>query len=391
MKTTKRWMAVLMSAMMMLLLASPARADWSDSKTVNAIGASSATVTTGSGQKVELGITVEARRNSDGTVEDVKASADAYVKVTLVSDTLAANARHDEESGLMSFLEKARELTESGLDYSTNHDTNLIYQVVQKTQTTSELLEKAGTGLTDLVGEAIRSNIEARKAKLEEQREALTAEIQQLTEAGNTEDAAARQAELDGLEGRLAAMDEEEYASADNYVPVTLFDVSASQGAVDQMGDDGIEITVEVPGISEESDAIAIHFFGELEDPEAAQEALENDFANAILNFDCEVLDLTVGSGTVTFKMTHFSPVMILTRVEVEEDIPVAAEPESTVAPETESAVETAPAQLVTAESTSGSSWLWIVIVVVIVAAGAIYLAGRRKKEDKDSTTKAQK
>lgn len=328
----KKIVSVLAAAALAFSLAVPAlAAPWQPSKTVKEIGAVRASVTTGSGTTAGVEVTVTAKTGADGKVESVKISKDAYIKVTPHSETQKANATLDVELPSLRYADKAGENTESGLSYFDNDHVNLVFETVTKSTSTSQFLEKVGGGLLDKVAEAVQE---------------------------------------------LADDSAEE--TVDDYQPAALFDVTASAGAIELMGENGkVDVELEVPGVKEDTKLVAIHFLGELEDIEAAREALKSNFNSAILNYDAEILPATVGDGIVTVTMTSFSPVMILTKAE---------EPEATAAPV--AGTEATPEPEATAEPTvepesdnGGSGWIWAVVVVAVLAiGGGVYASTRKKK-----------
>ena len=100
--------------------------------------------------------------------------------------------------------------------------------------------------------------------------------------------------------------------------PLAVFDVSASNALLEQMREeDTLDVTLELNGINEDSDLIALHFTGNLEDCDAAMEGVNADFANTTVDFAVEVLDVTVENGKAAITLSSFSPVMLMTRVEV--------------------------------------------------------------------------
>lgn len=329
----KKLVSVLAAAALAFSLAVPAlAAPWQPSKTVKEIGAASATITTSSGTTAGVEVTVTAKTGADGKVESVKASTSAYIKVTPHSETQQANAALDIQLPSLRYAEKSGENTDSGLSYSDNDHVNLVYETVTKSTSTTEFLSKIGSALLDKVAEA----------------------VQELADEGAEE-------------------------TVDDYQPAALFDVTASAGAIEQMGADGqVDVELEVPGVKGDTKLVAIHFLGQLPDIEAAREALNSDFANALLNYDAEILPSVPGNGTVTVTMTSFSPVMILTKAETE--------PEATAAPV--AGTEATPEPEATAEPTvepesdnGGNGWLWAALVVAVLAIGGGAYASTRKKK----------
>lgn len=324
----KKIVSAMAAAALAVALAVPTlAAPWQPSKTVKEIGAVRAEVTTGSGTTASLEIVATAKVDSEGKVENVKLSATPYIKVTPHSDTQKANAALDVTLPDLRYAEKSGENTDSGLTYSDNDHVNLVFETVTKSTSTTQFLEKVGGSLLEKVTEAVQA---------------------------------------------LAADGAEE--TVDEYVPAALFDVTASAGAIEQMGVDGkVDVELEVPGVKEDTKLVAVHFLGNLADIEAAREALNSDFDTAILNYDAEILPAVAGDGTVTVTMTSFSPVMILTKAE-EEAVPVSGGTVSTPEP------ETTPEPTVEPEADKGGfNWLWIVIAVAVVAVIA-FAATRKKK-----------
>lgn len=318
---------------MVVSLSCPVFAAWQPSKTVQELGAVQAAVVTEDGTRAEIEIALQPSIGEDQEVVSVKEDTTPYILVTPLSETQAKNAALDADSDL-SFAERAAILTETGLTYSDNEKVNLIFDAVTRSSSTTEFLEKVGGGLLDLVTEAVNGF-------------------------------------SNGESGQEVAVDD--------FAPVALFDVTASAGALEMMGENGsVEIQLEVPGIKEDSSVIAIHFLGEVEDMEAAQEALENNFESALLNYDAELLDVVAGEGAVTVTMNGFSPVLIMTQVEDETGTAAGiATPEPTAEPAPEEPVE------------EGSGWVVpaVVAAIVVVAVAAVVVT----RKNKETTTTAGK
>lgn len=297
-------------------LAMPAAAVWQPSRVQQSgtgTAASAPSGTTGT----ELEVLNEAPTGTDGKAINVETSQNPWIKVTAVADTLAANEKFGAD---LSFSQKAGELTETGLFYSTNADTNLIYAAMDKAESTEAFLK--------LFGEDALAKVQA--------------------DIGEGED-------------------------LNDYEAAAMFDVTASEGAKKLLNGKAVDVEVALPGVKADSKLIGLHFTNGPEDPEAAQETVKNDFANAKLEYDVEVINTVAGDGKATITMDSFSPVMILVKTEK-----TAAAAEATAAPTEEPAATEAPAA---PADNGGSNWvLPAVIAVVVVAVGAVVVTRSKKK-----------
>ncbi|MCD8131040.1 MAG: hypothetical protein LUE16_07150 [Lachnospiraceae bacterium] len=334
------------------------------SKTQQSVGAESAEITTESGETVEtvVGTTTDletlleesglkiGETTESGETVSIETFETPVIKITPVQETQAASASHDESNAGKSFWEKATDYTSSGLTYSANEQTNLVYEAASKSENTESFLGKFD-GLVEQVTETIR--------------ELIAATTEEYQDASDVPD---------------------EEVSVSDYSPLALFDVSANQAAKDAIGENGtVTLTVALDGAHEDSRMFGLHFKGE-EDTEAAREALENDFDNAILNYDVEIFAVTPGEGTATFTMSNsFSPVMIMiqeTAVATEESAEEEAAAEETEETAEEATAETAEVAETSEESSSqGNLVLWIVIIIIILAV-IIYLIMKNRKKD---------
>lgn len=333
----KRLFAVVATVTLAAVLACPVFAVYQPSKMVQEVGGVGATVTSPDGTTTDLEITVTPRTDANAAVEDVRTATDAYIKVTPVSETQRANDAMDEANPTLAFGEKASETTDSGLRYSDNEKVNLVYEAVTRSTSTTQFLEKVGGTLLNLVTEAVDA---------------------------------------------IAQEHSDQTVTVDDFAPAALFDVTASAGALELMGDNGsVDVEMEVPGITADSNIIAVHFLGEVEDAEAMQEALTNDFDNAVLNYDAEILDAVAGDGTVTVTMTSFSPVLILTQTAAA----VTEEPADTAATaenDTEATPEPSAAVMEPEADNGGNGWILpIVIVAIVVIAGVVVVVTRKNKQ----------
>lgn len=400
----KRVLSTILSVALALLLMTTAFADWQPSKTQKGVTGSDAAIVDKDGNETKIEIISAPKQSQSGVVENIETATDVYIKITPVEETLKANENHDAagENENKSFWDKAHDGTESGLSYSTNEDTNLVYRSVQKADSTSQFLDSVNSTVRQDVEDTIQAKVEAKKEELNTKAAALEDEVKQLEAEGKAEEAAAKQQELDAVNAQLAAVNDPDYASVDNYSPLGLFDVSASAGALEAFGDgSSVTIEVQVDGVNAESDLIGIHFFGEMEDYDAVREGLENDYDNTVMKYDHEILDVTpTENGTVRFSMSHFSPVMILTRVEAEKEAVAAVAEREEPAAEEASEAEPAPAEPEpeagvteapeTAEAEQGTSYTWIIVLAVIVVAAAV-VAGvlvRRNNKKKSTSNK---
>ena len=297
-------------------LAMPAAAVWQPSR-VQQSGTGTAASTPSGTTSTELEVMNEAPTGTDGKAINVETSQNPWIKVTAVADTLAANEKFGAD---LSFSQKAGELTETGLFYSTNADTNLIYAAMDKAESTEAFLK--------LFGEDALAKVQA--------------------EIGEGED-------------------------LNDYEAAALFDVTASEGAKKLLNGKAVDVEVALPGVKADSKLIGLHFTNGPEDPEAAQETVKNDFANAKLEYDVEVIDTVAGDSKATITMDSFSPVMILVKTEK-----TAAAAEATATPTEEPAATEAPAA---PADNGGSNWvLPAVIAVVVVAVGAVVVTRSKKK-----------
>ena len=266
----------------------------------------------------ELEIVNNAPTGADGKVVNVETSQNPWIKVTAVADALAANEKFGAD---LSFDQKAGELTDTGLFYSTNADANLIYAAMDKADRTEAFLK--------LFGEDALAKVQAA--------------------IGEGED-------------------------VNDYEAAALFDVTASEGAKKLLNGKAVDVEVALPGVKADSKLIGLHFTNGPEDPETAQETVANDFTNAKLEYDVEVIDTVAGDGKATITMDSFSPVMILVKAEKTD----AAAAEATAAPTEEPAATEASAA---PSENGGNNWvLPAVIAVVVVAVGAVVVTRSKKK-----------
>lgn len=387
----KKVVSALAAVALMFTLTMPAFAAWEPSKVQKEVGISSASIKKVDGQETPIEVTTEAKVVSDGTVENVTTAKTAFIKVTPVSQTQAANKKYDEENGnALTFDQKASNITDTGLTYGIDADTNMVYMAAVKSDSTSTFLGKMNGHLKTDVETKIQEKTETKKTELMDEKAALEAEVQKLKDEGKAEEAEAKQAEVDVVDAKLTDIESEDYNNVDNYTPMAVFDVTASEGAIEEMGENGkIAIELEIPGATEDGDYIGLHFMGELKNAENVQDEFENNFAEASANYDAEVLDVTPGDGKVTIELSSFSPVMILTRVETSAAV-VDATPNPADTSASNDAVssdaassETVSDASVDAPAQSSNGWvLPIVIVVVVIIAGGIFVVTRSKKKE---------
>lgn len=298
-------------------LAMPAAAVWQPSRVQQSGTGTAASAASGT-TSTELEIVNNAPTGADGKVVNVETSQNPWIKVTAVADALAANEKFGAD---LSFDQKAGELTDTGLFYSTNADANLIYAAMDKADRTEAFLK--------LFGEDALAKVQAA--------------------IGEGED-------------------------VNDYEAAALFDVTASEGAKKLLNGKAVDVEVALPGVKADSKLIGLHFTNGPEDPEAAQETVKNDFANAKLEYDVEVIDTVAGDSKATITMDSFSPVMILVKAEKTD----AAAAEATAAPTEEPAATEAPAA---PSENGGNNWvLPAVIAVVVVAVGAVVVTRSKKK-----------
>lgn len=354
----RRVMSAAMGAAMVLSLSASAFAAWAPSKTQQevisasgnaTIGGTTSSVTTVVGTNTPSGYPT----TSNGSMILSQVS-DPVIKVTPLSMTQQGN---EGVGAGLAFGDKAGMETESGLTYSDNAKTNLVYQTVVNAADTTEFLSKFPGDVKTSMETLISQKVEAKKAELESKKAEAEANGDQET--------------LAALEKELAALEDSNYTSVNNYSPLAVFDVSASAALKEQMGEgDTVEVTFELNGVDETSDLIALHFRGDIADADAAMEKVNSDFANAVVEFDVEVLDVVVGDGTATITLSSFSPVMLMTRVATEVEPQPTQEPQATQQP-----VEDVQPE----ESNNTALWIILGAVVVVVVIGVVVAATKKK------------
>ena len=339
-------------------LAGSALAAWAPSKTQQEIISASGNTTIGgttkpittivSGGQVPEGYSVTSTGNPI-----LSQISDPVVLITPLSQTQLGNQGVGEG---LAYGDKAGLETESGLTYAANAKTNLVYQTVVNAQNTTAFLGRFPGDVQGDMEALIAKKIEAKKAELEAQK----AEAEK---NGDTDAVAA-------IEKQLAALADVNYASVDNYSPLAVFDVSASAALLEQMKEgDTVDITFEINGVKEESDLIALHFRGDIEDCDATMEGINNDFENTVVDFDVEVLDVAADDENATITLSSFSPVMIMTRVETEAGVQPSQKPEATQQPEEQ------PKE----ENSNVMPWVILGAVVVVVVIGVVVAATKKK------------
>lgn len=354
-----RWIGAALGAAMMASLATSAFAAWAPSKTQQEIISASGTANIGGnrapittiigGGKVPEGYPI----TSSGNLILSQVS-DPVVLITPLSLTQLGNQGVGEG---LPYKDKAGLETESGLTYAANAKTNLVYQTVVNAQDTTEFLSKFPGDVKGAMEALIAQKIEAKRTELERQK----AEA----EADGDEEAVA------AIEKQLAVLENPDYASVDNYSPLAVFDVSASAALLEQMNEeDTVDVTFEVNGVNENSDLIALHFMGNIEDCDAAMDMVNNDFANATLDFQVEVLDVATEDGKATITLSSFSPVMLMTRVETEEGAQPSQEPQATQQPEEKPQPEE-----------SSNILPWVIGGIVVVVAVVLFVVAKSKKK----------
>lgn len=233
------------------------------------------------------------------------------IKITPLSVTQSANEEVDDG---LSFHDKKWLETESGLTYSDNEKTNLVHKTMVLAQNTSEFLSKFTGDAHSVMQEIIFQKLEREKLELYAKRE----------EAEQNNDIET----LLQIDSQLATIEQDHYTHVDNYAPFAVFDVAVTDALREQMGNNGkVSVTFELNGVKQDSDMIALHFRGDIEDTDIVHQALEEDFENSILEFDVEVLDVVVDHGVATIELSSFSPIMFMMRAEaVEENEPIVEE-----------------------------------------------------------------
>ena len=354
-----RWIGAALGAAMMASLATSALAAWAPSKTqqeivsasgIANIGGSRAPITTiVGGGKVPEGYPI----TSSGNLILSQVS-DPVVLITPLSLTQLGNQGVGEG---LPYKDKAGLETESGLTYAANAKTNLVYQTVVNAQDTTEFLSKFPGDMKGAMEALIAQKIEAKRAELEQQKAEAEAN-------GDEETVAA-------IEKQLAVLENPDYASVNNYSPLAVFDVSASAALLEQMQEgDTVDVTFELNSVNQNSDLVALHFMGNIEDCDAAMDMVNNDFANATLDFQVEVLDVATEDGKATITLSSFSPVMLMTRVETEEGAQPSQEPQATQQPEEKPQPEE-----------SSNILPWVIGGIVVVVAVVLFVVAKSKKK----------
>lgn len=354
-----RWIGAALGAAMMASLATSALAAWAPSKTQQEIISASGSANIG-GNKTAITTIVGGGKVPEGYPITSSGNlilsqvSDPVVLITPLSLTQLGNQGVGEG---LAYKDKAGLETESGLTYATNAKTNLVYQTGVNAQDTTEFLSKFPGDVKGAMEALIAQKIEAKRTELERQK----AEA----EADGDEEAVA------AIEKQLAVLENPDYASVDNYSPLAVFDVSASAALLEQMNEeDTVDVTFEVNGVNENSDLIALHFMGNIEDCDAAMDMVNNDFANATLDFQVEVLDVATEDGKATITLSSFSPVMLMTRVETEEGAQPSQEPQATQQPEEKPQPEE-----------SGNILPWVIGGTVVVIAVILFVVAKNKKK----------
>lgn len=354
-----RWIGAALGAAMMASLATSAFAAWAPSKTQQEIISASGTANIG-GNRTPITTIVGGGKVPDGYPITSSGNlilsqvSDPVVLITPLSLTQLGNQGVGEG---LAYKDKAGLETESGLTYAANAKTNLVYQTVVNAQDTTEFLSKFPGDVKGAMEALIAQKIEAKRTELERQK----AEV----EADGDEEAVA------AIEKQLAVLENPDYASVNNYSPLAVFDVSASAALLEQMQEgDTVDVTFEVNGVNENSDLIALHFMGNIEDCDAAMDMVNNDFVNATLDFQVEVLDVATEDGKATITLSSFSPVMLMTRVETEEGAQPSQEPQATQQPEEKPQPEE-----------SSNILPWVIGGIVVVVAVVLFVVAKNKKK----------
>lgn len=271
-----------------------------------------------------------------------------------------------------------------GLDAVSKDKMNLVYAAATATNSTSTLLAKfANTGeATSAIEAQIAVNKAATVERLTAKKGELSAKVDQLKANGADEAALAAAAqELAQVEAQLAETEADGYESMDHYEPAALFDVSVSGDMEQALADGGsVEIPVKVDGISEDSDVLALHFMGDVEDAAALTEELKTNTEAVVENMRVEVLPCVAGDSMVTLTMTSFSPVMILTRAQAEAAVGRPAEQVTGENGALAATPETSDTQQTMADKSA--PWIFVGIgIVVVVIAGAVVVTRKGKEK----------
>lgn len=337
----------------------PSMAAWAPSKTQQEIlsargsatigGITKPVITVVGGGEVPEGYPVTASGNLI-----LSQVTDPLILITPLSQTQLGNQGVGEG---LAYRDKAGLETESGLTYAANAKTNLVYQTIVNAKNTTEFLSKFPGNVKRDVEELIARNIQAEREELEREKADAEANGDEKTVAS--------------VEKQLAVLEEPSRTSVNSYSPLAVFDVSASSALLEQMGEgDTVDLTLELNGVNQDSDLIALHFMGDPEDCDAMLDLVNSDFTHAVVDFDVEVLEVAVEEKAATFTLSSFSPVMLMTRV----DSKVEEGPQETELPTQE---ESQPPKQ--------DDWMtWTIggTVVIVVLAIAV-VAGKKKASGK--------
>lgn len=192
-KSTIRLGSLLLVSVMAVAMAGQAVAvEWYPSRTQSEVDVVEDTTTAGDGTVIKV--------TDEATGVLVESSQDAVIKITPVSETLAANAALAAANPNASAEQLAAMATESGLTYAANGQLNNLYNQVMAAESTEQLLKDTAPAAAAEIG-----------------------------------------------------------AAAAQYAPIALYDVAASSAAVKAIEESGnVQVAISVPGVADGTQLIAV-------------------------------------------------------------------------------------------------------------------------------------
>lgn len=192
-KSMIRLTGVLLVSAMAVGMTIPAfAAEWRPSRTQSEVEVVEDITTAGDGTVIKV--------TDEATGELVESAQDAVIKVTPVSETLAANADLEADNPNATAEQLAAMATESGLTYAANGQLNNLYNQVMAAESTEQLLEDTAPAAAAEIGEA-----------------------------------------------------------AAQYAPIALYDVATSPAAAESIEESGsVQVAISVPGVADGTQLIAV-------------------------------------------------------------------------------------------------------------------------------------
>lgn len=192
-KSTIRLGSLLLVSVMAVAMAGQAVAvEWYPSRTQSEVDVVEDITTAGDGTVIKV--------TDEATGVAVESSQDAVIKVTPVSETLAANAEMEAENPGATAEQMAGMLTGSDLTYAANGQLNNLYYQVKAAESTEQLLKDTAPAAAAEIG-----------------------------------------------------------AAAAQYVPIALYDVAASTRAAEIIAKNGsVQVAISVPGVADGTQLVAV-------------------------------------------------------------------------------------------------------------------------------------